>query len=52
MLDYVQLDDDLSIFELNVPESWISKIVAEINVCKKYNINIMDVFGDDKMSAP
>ncbi len=51
MLDYFQLDENLSIFEVDVPEKWVGKTVAEIDVRKKFNINIMGVFADGKISA-
>lgn len=51
MLDYVEIDENLAMFELNVPENWIGKTVAEIDVRRKYNINIIGVFVDGKMSA-
>lgn len=51
MLDYVEIDENLAMFELNVPQNWIGKTVAEIDVRKKYNINIIGVFIDGKMSA-
>lgn len=51
MLDFFQLDENLSIFEVDVPERWIGKTVAEIDVRKKYNINIMGVFVDGRISA-
>ena len=51
MLDYFQLDENLSIFEVDVPEKLVGKTVAEIDVRKKFNINIMGVFADGKISA-
>lgn len=51
MLDYFQLDENLSIFEVDVPEKWVGKTVAEIDVRKKFNINIIGVFADGKISA-
>lgn len=51
MLDYVELDENVSIFELNVPDSWLGKTVAQIDVRKKYNINILGMFIDGKLSV-
>lgn len=51
MLDYVELDENISIFELDVPVSWVGKTVAQIDVRKKYNINVLGVFIDGKLSA-
>ena len=51
MLDYVELDENISMFELAVPESWIGKTVAQVDVRKKYNINVLGVFVDGKLSV-
>ena len=51
MLDYVELDENISIFELDVPVSWVGKTVAQIDVRKKYNINVLGMFIDGKLSA-
>ena len=50
MLDYVQIDENISLFELHVPKNWIGKTVSEIDVRKKYNINIMAVKKDGKVN--
>ena len=51
MLDYVQLDENVSIFELEVPQNWIGKTVAQVDVRKKYNINVLGMFINGKLSV-
>jgi trk system potassium uptake protein TrkA len=41
ILDFIQIDSDHSIFELTIPESWYGKTILELNIRKKYNINII-----------
>lgn len=41
ILDYIEIDDNYSIFEITIPEHWIGKTVGEIDIRKKYKINIM-----------
>jgi len=41
ILDYIQLDDSHSIFEVTIPEKWIGYKVGEIDIRKRYNINIL-----------
>lgn len=41
ILDYIELDDDYAIFEITVPENWIGKTIGQIDIRKKYMINIM-----------
>lgn len=48
--DYIQVDEAHAIFEVEVPESWIGRTVGELDVRKKYNINIMAVKKDGKVN--
>ena len=41
IFDYIELDNDHAIFEIAVPQSWIGKTIGQIDIRKKYNINIM-----------
>ncbi len=51
ILDYVEIDENLSVFELDVPMGWVGKTVAQVDVRKKYNINIMGIFENGKLTA-
>jgi len=50
ILDFIQIDSDHSIFELTVPESWYGKTIIELNIRKKYNINIIAYKEDGKIN--
>ena len=39
--DYIEVDDAHAIFEVEVPEEWIGKTVGELDIRRKYSINIM-----------
>lgn len=41
IFDYIELDNDYAIFEIELPKDWIGRTVGEINIRQKYNINIM-----------
>ena len=41
MFDYVELDEEHGIFEISIPDAWIGKTVGELDIRKKYNVNIM-----------
>lgn len=43
ILDYIELDDTHSIFEVSVPKNWIGLSIGEIDIRKKYNVNIMAI---------
>lgn len=41
IFDYVELDQETAIFEVELPEDWIGKTVGSLDIRKKYGINIM-----------
>lgn len=43
ILDYIELDEDYSIFELDIPLEWNGKTVLQLDFRKKYGINILAV---------
>ena len=43
ILDYIRLDDEHAIYEVSVPQEWIGKSVGQIDIRKRYGINIMAV---------
>ena len=43
LFDYVELDDTHAIFEISVPAAWGGRTVGEVNIRRKYGINIMAV---------
>ena len=49
ILDYVELDAEHSIFEVAIPEKWIGRKVGEIDIRRKYKINILATKVNGKM---
>ena len=43
ILDYIELDGEHAVFEVMIPENWLGKTVAQIDIRKKYHINIMGI---------
>ncbi len=43
VLDYVKLDDSHAIFEVSVPPEWAGRRIGELDIRKRYGINIMAV---------
>lgn len=41
IFDYVEIDEEHGIFEISIPDAWIGKTVGELDIRKKYNVNIM-----------
>ena len=50
ILDYIELQDDHAIMEVTIPPEWMDRTIGEINIRKKYNINIMALKTNDIMN--
>ena len=48
IMDYFDLEDGQAVFEVTVPEDWIGYTIAQIDVRKKYNVNIIAIKQDGK----
>ena len=51
ILDYIELDDKHAIFEVEVPREWVGKSVGQLDIRKKYDINIMAIKENGSLSA-
>ena len=51
ILDYIELGEDCSIFEVTVPKAWLGKSILEVDVRRKYNVNIIGVRENGKLNA-
>ncbi len=43
VFDYIEINDEYSIFEIAVPSSWAGKTLIALNPRKKYGLNILTV---------
>ena len=43
ILDFIQLDNNYSIYEIKIPKDWFGKTLAQIDIRKKYNVNILTI---------
>ena len=43
ILDFIEVDDSHAICEVEVPKSWDGKTVGQIDVRRKYNLNIIGI---------
>ena len=41
--DYIEIDSEHAIFEIKVPQNWIGKSVGQIDIRRKFNVNIMGI---------
>ena len=51
ILDYIELGGSCSIFEVSVPSAWVGKSVVEIDIRRKYNVNIIATKKNGKINA-
>ena len=49
ILDYIRLDENHAIYEVSVPTDWIGKTVGQIDIRKKYGVNLMAVKENGRM---
>ena len=50
ILEYIELDKDYSIFELEIPGDWHGKTILQINIRKKYGINILGIRENGRLN--
>lgn len=51
ILDYIELDESNAIFEVALPESWAGKSIGDLDIRKRWNINILAVKEDGHLNA-
>lgn len=50
ILDYIELDQDYSIFELTIPDTWNGKTILQLDIRKKYGITILGIREKGKLN--
>lgn len=48
--DYIQVDEAHAIFEVEVPVNWCSKTIGQLDIRKKFGINIVAIREDGKIN--
>ncbi|MDD7643708.1 MAG: TrkA family potassium uptake protein [bacterium] len=48
--DYVEIDEDYGIFEVEVPMNWYEKSIRELDIRNRYNVNILGIKREGKIS--
>lgn len=49
VLDYIELDEEHAMFEIPVPGNWTGRTIGQIDIRKKFNINIMGIKKNGKL---
>ncbi len=50
--DFMKLDNNHSIFQLNVPKNWVGQSTLSLNLRENYNVNIVGLQVGDKCQVP
>ena len=51
ILDYIELDESHAIFEVSVPKAWLGRSILQLDVRRKYDINIMGIKQGGRMNV-
>ena len=51
IIDYIELDDTHSIFEVSVPKQWVGMSIGQVDIRKKYDINIVAIKQNGRMNV-
>ena len=51
ILDYIELDESHAIFEVSVPNAWLGRSILQLDVRRKYDINIMGIKQGGRMNV-
>lgn len=51
IIDYIELDDTHSIFEVSVPKQWVGMSIGQVDIRRKYDINIVAIKQNRRMNV-
>lgn len=51
ILDYIDIGGDHAIFEVSIPKAWLGKTIGQLDIRKKFSINILAVKTGSAMDA-
>lgn len=49
ILDYIELDEEHAMFEIPVPSNWVKQTIGQIDIRKKYSVNIMGIKREGRL---
>jgi trk system potassium uptake protein TrkA len=52
ILDFINLDNNYSIYELKVPREWHGRNLAQLDIRKKHNVNILTIKRNNDVFIP
>lgn len=52
VLDFINLDNNYSIYEMKVPREWFNKTLSQVDARKKYQINVLTIKRGEEVFIP
>lgn len=52
ILDFIQLDNNYSIYEMKVPKDWYGKTLSQIDVRKRFKLNVLTIKRNNEVCMP
>jgi len=49
IFDYIELDEDHAIFEVSIPESWLGRTIAQLDIRRRHSISVLGIKRDGKL---
>lgn len=49
--DWIELSDEYSILEIQIPKEWIGKRLIDLKVREKYNVNVVGIIENEKIDV-
>jgi trk system potassium uptake protein TrkA len=51
IVDYIEMDDNITILSIRLPDAWIGKSLIDLNVRQKYHITVVAIKRKNKMTV-
>ena len=51
IFDYMELDAEHGVFETEVPKEWLGKTITELDIRKKFHLNILGIKSNGKLTV-
>lgn len=52
LFNFVKISEDLGIYQIKVPESWVNKSMIDLNIRKNYGLNVLCVANQELTFVP
>ena len=52
ILDFIHLDNNYYIYEMKVPKDWFGRTLSQIDIRKKYNVNVLTIKRGEEVFLP